>query len=157
MRSDTLFQPPYRSTTVGQPIALGERRVEIETDGNTTVGIGKAILRLHPSPVLVIETKLSGPTKNKMGLWSAGGSVSLRFGGSKKSRAQISSLSFRGEGKSLDVDAELRPNPQRLIFTNGKRLRLASMMFHIANFPSFLCSGNSSTDIRYRYKKANPS
>ena len=149
MRTDALICPSYRSVGVNEPIDLGEGSVEIEADGAVEFGIGRAVLRLSPASDLIIKTSISNSSSVP---WPVGDLVSFRYAGSKKSRAQVAGLSFRGGDRSVDIDVHLRPNPQRLLFQASKQTRLASMIFHIANFPAFLCGGDNSTDIQCESK-----
>lgn len=103
---------------------------------------------MQPRPRLILDADLSGQTAATLKLMATTGGIRIRFGtNSRPIRALMVSSTLNINRNSSSGIASFIPNPERLTICNDRRARLASVTFHVMNFPAFLSQGDLMTDL----------
>jgi hypothetical protein len=139
------IKPLYLPEEGSDLIELGEAPIEIRADKDSIKAFGRAQIHLQPKFMLSITADLAATLGNGFALFDAG-SVDFRFGSSVGfERANVQSTNLSSDGQLKVV---LTPNPQKMV-QGQENQQLASLLFHVINFPRFFGSGPDSQDIRH--------
>jgi hypothetical protein len=139
METVSPIRPLYLPEEGSDLIELGEAPIEIRTAGETFQTLGRATVRVQPKFTLLITVDLAEG-------WIDLGPVDIRYGSSVGfGRASVLQVN-RDFGKPSK--AELVPNPERLVQGRDDH-PLATLLFHVINFPRFFESGANSQSISH--------
>lgn len=140
------IQPIYSTPSANQEIPLGYAPITIAWKGQTIVCPGQATLQLQPRPQLVFRAEVSDLATVIL-LVMGRRQVKLKYGSIPYS-ISVLTLGSKPSPRSPEISStvEFTPSSEPVTICDDRRKRLASVTFHLMNFPAFFSQGEIGND-----------